>query len=248
MVIRSRIPPVIVETRQDFFKFTPKDTNPSIPTRSEPVNLLQYEMFHKMFSRMYRGEIVIQSPPREESQPRLEEICWISQILETITLDSPSVESKEPVMNSFDSSAATSLILDDFLLEEGEEDFEDGGEEKRLGSGEEESKDRTASPASPRFKSAISAYNHSVIAPPPSVPNYSSSITSEHSTVSLVGGHCRKFSERIGRFVDRVSGRSSPRGPSRVEPRKTHAEAFRDSLAEASSLRDSFIERYYNDE
>ncbi|PJF17894.1 hypothetical protein PSACC_02218 [Paramicrosporidium saccamoebae] len=227
MAIRSRIPPVTYAPRSDVFTFRPKEINRTVSLPASSFGIQNYELFTQMFAKIYNGETSLDATLTEVCKEVLKSptMTRMSSIMGALDLNSPNSEDFYET-ESVESSAATSLILEDFIIEELETD---------------------------RKSIFVNAdYARNALTPlsalASDVSSYSPSIISEHSARSSLGGHRRKLSERLNRLVDRVSGRSSTRSVSRVEPRKTHVEIFRDSLAEASSLRDSFIEQYYNNE
>lgn len=266
MTCRSRIPPFVVKisNRPKVFALS---NNPEKSQclevrqrgRAAAKGLQHYENFHSKFAQIYNSSTIertgkismnIESFESFESFDGSVNSCIeeMVKVLDDLPISddkedddsSPTGERTTIDHQSSESSATTSIILDDFT----DDDTMRGLEVSQ--------------------KTFVTCNSKVAMPPPPPSPSYyyspSTSSTCDsplsetpinlylssipNSETSSLRYHRRRISQKIHNMISRVSGLASPRSQSRIVPRKSPAEAFRDSLAEANSQRDSFLDRY----
>lgn len=197
------------------------------------LGLHWYRHFHEGFAQMYNDKVATVSMDRDEGglfnsnavTDMTEQTCSLQSLLSLI---------ENPHRRDSSSHGCNTVdILQDFV---DVLDKESSGPEKGFDSDD----DQSLSPTSPTMPD----YYHV------SLPKYYS-----HDKVLLVEfgekpgtlnfrDHQRKISHKIHRLVHRVSELASPRIRLATANPKSPSEVFRDSLLEATSQRDSFVDAY----
>lgn len=245
-------PPAPIDSSPFCFEFHPQKAivgKAASSRRSKGITLgfHWYRHFHEGFAQMYNDKVATVSMDRDEGglfnsnvvTNMTEQTCSLQCLLSLIE-DPHRRDSSSHSCNTVD-------ILQDFVDVLDKDSFgldkdafgldrDSFGPEK----GFESDDDQSLSPTSPTMPD----YYHV------SLPKYYS-----HDKVLLVGfgekpgtlsfrEHQRKISHKIHRLVHRVSELASPRIRLATSNPKSPSEVFRDSLLEATSQRDSFVDAY----